>query len=118
MGNPDVIEIISCTDSDGNKWYEVDSLARDTIFEDMENNSANDPSSVGDRESAAYILKLKRVSRRFTTYINEDDETVLRFGAGISDNPDEEIIPNPTNVGSNLPGSPSYLTTAFDPSNF
>ena len=118
LGNPDVIEIISCTDSDGNKWYEVDSLARDTIFEDMENNSANDPSSVGDRESAAYILKLKRVSRRFTTYINEDDETVLRFGAGISDNPDEEIIPNPTNVGSNLPGSPSYLTTAFDPSNF
>ena len=118
LGNPDVIEIISCTDSDGNKWYEVDSLARDTIFEDMENNSANDPSSVGDRESAAYILKLKRVSRRFTTYINENDETVLRFGAGISDNPDEEIIPNPTNVGSNLPGSPSYLTTAFDPSNF
>ena len=118
LGNPDVIEIISCTDSDGNKWYEVDSLARDTIFEDMENNSANDPSSVGDRESVAYILKLKRVSRRFTTYINEDDETVLRFGAGISDNPDEEIIPNPTNVGSNLPGSPSYLTTAFDPSNF
>ena len=118
LANADVIEIISCTDSDGNKWYEVDSLARDTIFDDMENNSANDPSSVGDRENAAYILKLKRVSRRFTTYINENDETVLRFGAGISDNPDEEIIPNPTNVGSNLPGSPSYLTTAFDPSNF
>ena len=118
LANSDVIEIISCTDSDGNKWYEVDSLARDTIFEDMENNSANDPSAIGDREKAAYILKLKRVSRRFTTYINENDETVLRFGAGISDNPDEEIIPNPTNVGSNLPGSPSYLTTAFDPSNF
>jgi hypothetical protein len=118
LNNADVIEIISCTDSDGNKWYEVDSLARDTVFEDMENNSANDPSSVGDREKVAYILKLKRVSRRFTTYINENDETILRFGAGISDNPDEEIIPNPTNVGSNLPGSPSYLTTAFDPSNF
>ena len=118
LNNADVIEIISCTDSDGNKWYEVDSLARDTVFEDMENNSANDPSSVGDREKVAYILKLKRVSRRFTTYINENDETVLRFGAGVSDNPDEEIIPNPTNVGSNLPGSPSYLTTAFDPSNF
>ena len=118
LANSDVIEIISCTDSDGNKWYEVDSLARDTIFEDMENNSANNPSSIGDRESVGYILKLKRVSRRFTTFINENDETVLRFGAGVSDNPDEEIIPNPTNVGSNLPGSPTYLTTAFDPSNF
>ena len=118
LNSPEVIEIISVTDSDGNKWYEVDSLARDTVFEEMENNSANDPSSVGDRESAAYILKLKRVSRRFTTYINENNETILRFGAGISDNPDEEIIPNPTNVGSSLPGSPTYLTTAFDPSNF
>ena len=118
LSNPDVIEIISCTDSDGNKWYEVDSLARDTVFQDMENNSANDPSSVGDRELVAYILKLKKVSRRFTTFINENDETILRFGAGISDNPDEEIIPNPTNVGSSLPGSPTYLTTAFDPSNF
>ena len=118
ISNPKIIEIISVTDSDGNKWYEVDSLARDTIFEDMENNITNDPTSIIDRELAAYILKLKKVSRRFTTHINDRDETILRFGAGISDNPDEEIIPNPTTVGSSLPGSPSYLTTAFDPSNF
>ena len=118
LSNPDVIEILSCTDSDGNKWYEVDSLARDTVFEDMENNYDNDPTSIDDRDTVGYILKLKRASRRFTSYINEDDKTVLRFGAGISDNPDEEIVPNPTNVGSSLPGSPSFLTTAFDPSNF
>ena len=118
LSNPDVIEIISCIDSDGNKWYEVDSLARDTVFEDMENNIENDPSSVGDSNLAPYILKLKKASRRFSTHINEDDETVLRFGAGVSDNPDEEIIPNPDSVGSSLPGSPSKLTEAFDPSNF
>tara|TARA_R110000744_G_scaffold48267_2_gene105615 strand:+ start:1011 stop:2999 length:1989 start_codon:yes stop_codon:yes gene_type:complete len=118
LSNSDIIEILSCTDSDGNKWHEVDSLARDTVFVDMENNYDNDPNSIGDRESVGYILKLKKVSRRFTSFINEEDKTVLRFGAGISDNPDEEIVPNPTNVGSSLPGSPSYLTTAFDPSNF
>jgi len=118
LANSDVIEIVSVTDSDGNTWYEVDSLARDTIFEDMENNSTNDPTSVINRETVPYILKLKKTSRRFTTYIDQNDQTVLRFGAGISDNPDEEIIPNPDMVGSNLPGSPSYLTTAFDPSNF
>ena len=118
LSNPNVIEIISCTDSDGNKWSEVDSLARDTVFQEMENNSANDPSSVSDRELSPYILKLRKVSRRFTTVVNENDQTTLRFGAGVSDNPDEEIVPNPTNVGSSLPGSPSFLTTAFDPSNF
>ena len=118
LGSPDVIEILSCTDSDNNKWYEVDSLATDTIFEDMENNSETDPTSVVNRDVAPYILKLKKTARRFTTFINDNDETILRFGAGISSNPDEEIIPNPTNVGSSLPGSPSKLTSAFDPSNF
>ena len=118
LSNTNIIEIISVTDSDSNKWYEVDSLARDTIFEDMENNSTNDPTSVINRDTAPYILKLKKTSRRFTTYIDEKDKTILRFGAGISDNPDEEIIPNPDMVGSNLPGSPNFLTKAFDPSNF
>ena len=118
LSNTDIIEIISVTDTDNNSWYEVDSLARDTIFEDMENNSTNDPTSVINADTAPYILKLKKTSRRFTTYIDEKDKTILRFGAGISDNADEEIIPNPDSVGSTLPGSPSHLTKAFDPSNF
>ena len=118
LSNEDVIEIISCTDSDGNLWYEVDSLARDTVFDEMENNTTNDPISAIDGQTAPYILKLKKTARRFTTFIDENDKVVLRFGAGVSDNPDEEVIPNPTSVGSSLPGSPSYLTTAFDPSNF
>ena len=118
LSNTDVIEIISVTDSDGNNWYEVDSLARDTIFEDMENNDSTDPTSVINRDTAPYVLKLKKTSRRFNVYIDANDKTILRFGAGISDNPDEEIIPNPSSVGSSLPGSPSYLTKAFDPSNF
>ena len=118
LGNSDIIEIISCVDTDGNNWYEVESLAKDTIFEDVENNIDNDPTSVINREVSPYILKLKKTSRRFTTYINQDDETLIRFGAGVSDNPDEEIIPNPDSVGSNLPGSPSKLGQAFDPSNF
>jgi hypothetical protein len=84
----------------------------------MENNSTNDPTSVINADTAPYILKLKKTSRRFTTYIDEKDKTILRFGAGISDNADEEIIPNPDSVGSTLPGSPSHLTKAFDPSNF
>mgnify|MGYP003644499410 FL=1 len=118
LSNPKVIEIVSCTDSDGNTWSEVDSLARDTIFEDIENNATNDPTSVINRETSPYILKLKKTSRRFTRYIDQNDSSVLRFGAGISDNADEEIIPNPSMVGSTLPGSPTFLTTAFDPSNF
>ena len=118
LSNTDVIHIISCIDDDGNNWYEVDSLARDTIFTDVENNSSTDPTSVTNREVSPYLLKLRKVPKRFTTFIDENENTFLRFGAGVSDNPDEEIIPNPDNVGSNLPGSPSFLNKAFDPSNF
>jgi hypothetical protein len=42
----------------------------------------------------------------------------MRFGSGVAAGADEEIIPNPANVGSNLPGTPSFLDTAFDPANF
>ena len=42
----------------------------------------------------------------------------MRFGAGVSDNPDEEIVPNPDRVGSSLASGVSKLDTAFDPANF
>ena len=113
-----VIDIISIIDSDSNNWYEVPFLAQDTIFEDVENNSSNDPALEQYNETAPYLLKLLKTPRRFTKFIRSDEKTELRFGAGTSDNPDEELIPNPNNVGSVLPGAPSYLNTAFDPSNF
>ena len=118
LANQNILEIISCTDSDGNDWYEVPFLAQDTVFTDMENTSKNDDQLYTYSDQAPYLLKLLKTSRRFTTFIREDGRTELRFGAGTSDNPDEEIIPNPDEVGSTLPGSPTYLNTAFDPSNF
>ena len=118
LGEKKVLEIISCTGSDGNKSYEVPFLAQDTIFDDIENNAQNDPEFSQYNDEAPYMLKLKKTPRRFTTFIRSDGYTELRFGAGISDDPDEEIIPNPNNVGGNLPGSPSYLDKYYDPVNF
>ena len=118
LGNTNVLEIISCTDSDGNSWYEVPFLAQDTVFGDMENTIRNDDTLYTQADQAPYLLKLLRTPRRFITFIRADGKTEIRFGAGTSDSADEEIIPSPDNVGSSLPGSPSYLNTAFDPSNF
>lgn len=118
LSNSNVIEIVDCIDSDGNKWYEVDSLAQDTVYDEIENNADGDPTYSQYSDSVPYMLRLKRVSRRFTTFRRPDGKTELRFGAGVSDDADENIIPNPDNVGSNLPGSPSKLYQSFDPSNF
>jgi len=118
LSKPNILEIISMTDSDGNAWKEVPFLAQDTVFEDVENSSANDPELSQYSNDAPFLLKLLRTPRRFTTYIRTDSKTKLKFGAGTSDSPDEELVPNPDLVGSSLPGNPSYLGQAFDPSNF
>tara|TARA_B100000287_G_scaffold57482_1_gene50567 strand:- start:2360 stop:4318 length:1959 start_codon:yes stop_codon:yes gene_type:complete len=118
LSNSKTVEIISVTDSDGNKWYEVPFLAQDTVFESVSNSSDNDPELSTFSNDTPYLLKLIKSSRRFTTYVRSDGKTELRFGAGISNNPDEEIIPNPDNVGSSLATGLSKLDESFDPSNF
>ena len=118
LKNSPVLEIISITDSDGNKWYEVPFLAQDTVYADFENTSLNSPDLVEGRDFAPFLLKLVKTSKRFKTYIRPDGKTEMRFGSGVAAGADEEIIPNPTNVGSNLPGTPSFLDTSFDPANF
>jgi len=118
INNANVVDILSVTDSDGNKWYEVPFLAQDTMFEAVSNTSDNDPELSSFSNDTPYLLKLIKTSRRFTTYVRSDGKTELRFGAGISNNPDEEIIPNPDNIGSSLSTGLTKLDTSFDPSNF
>ena len=113
-----VLEILSVTDSDGYSWYEVPFLAQDTVYADFENTSLNSPDLVAGRNFAPFLLKLVKTSKRFKTFIRTDGRTEMRFGSGVAAGADEEIIPNPSNVGSNLPGTPSFLDTAFDPANF
>ena len=113
-----ITEIVSCTDSDGNSWYQVPFLAQDTVFIETNNTADLSPQDSQFADKAPYLLKLKKTSRRFTTYITTEGFTELRFGAGVSSNPDEEIIPNPDNVGSSLPSGVSSIDRTFDPSNF
>ncbi len=118
LGNKGVTEIVSITDSNGNTWYEVPFLAQDTVFQSIENTSLNEPTLSSHQNDTPYMLKLIKSSRRFITRVRADDKTEVRFGAGVSDNPDEVIIPNPDNVGSALGFGVSRLDESFDPSNF
>ena len=113
-----VNNIISVVDSNNNKYYEVPFLAQDTVFESEENSTLNDPELSQYKNDTPYLLKLIKTARRFTTYVRDDGKMELKFGAGVSDNADEEIIPNPDNVGSSLGFGVSRLDESFDPTNF
>jgi hypothetical protein len=118
LSNDKVTEIVSVVDSNQNTWYQVPFLAQDTVFDSIENTSLNDPTYSQYQNDTPYMLKLIKTPRRFTTYVRDDNKMELRFGSGISDNADEEIIPNPDNVGSRLGVGISRLDESFDPSNF
>lgn len=111
------IEIVSITDSDNNEWTEVPYLAQDTVFESVANTTQNDP-ELSTYSEVPYLLKLKKTARRFVTRFRSDKKLEIQFGPGVTDDWDEEIIPNPTNVGSSLNGLQTQFDHPIDPSNF
>ena len=113
-----IVGILDVFDSDGNQWYEVDYLAQDTVFDSIKNTNTNDPNLSQYSGDTPYLLQLKAVQRRFTTRFLNSTTLQLQFGAGTSADTDEEILPNPDNVGLGLPFEIDKLTTAYAPSNF
>jgi hypothetical protein len=99
----DIIEVLDIYDDNGNKWYEVDYLAQDTILFDEENSDRyNTELYIGTGSLAPQrILKMKRASKRFTTRRNYDGYIELNFGAGKDAYPDQILIPTPQTVQYN-----------------
>lgn len=113
-----ITEIISVLDSDNNTWYEVPYLAQDTIPVSVRNLPFNDPQLSAFRSSVPYILSYKQTERRFVTRLRKDDFTEIQFGGGIGSEADEEIVPNPMNVGLGLDYFERVGDLSIDPSNF
>lgn len=113
-----VLDIISVTSDTGNKFHQVDYLAQDTIFEDIANIPFNDPTLSEYQSTVPYILKLRRTARRFVTRVRDDKRIELQFGAGVSSDADEELIPNPKNVGMGLEYLNRTTLDNVDPTNF
>lgn len=112
--DPNLIAIDSIVDADGNTWYEVPYLAQDTIFEQVQNTAFNDPDAAVYSEDTPYLLKLKRVPRRFITRVT-DTGIEVQFGSGTSSSPDEELLATPENIGLTLPTGKDNIDAAIDP---
>jgi hypothetical protein len=113
-----IIGILDIVDSDGNKWYEVDYLAQEMVYDNIKNTNTNDPNNVSDSDEVPYLLQLKKVQRRFATRLTSESTLQIQFGAGNPNNTDEVITPNPNNVGIGLPFEKNKLTSAYSPTNF
>jgi len=115
INDANIIKVLDITDSDGNKWYEVDHLGQEMVFDTVKNTNIYDPNVNGD---TPYLLRLRKVARRFATRFTSLSNLQLQFGAGSPTTVTEEITPNADNVGIGLPFEQDKLTTAYSPTNF
>ena len=113
-----LIDVIKITDDDGESWTKVDYLGQDTVFEESPNTDEYSIKYSAFSNETPALLKMKKVPKRYITRITDDGEIAVQFGAGVSANADEELLPNPDNVGSALYNATGNLNQGLDPSNF
>jgi hypothetical protein len=113
-----VLEIVDIYDSDNNRWYETPYLAQDLIPISVPNLPYNDPHLAKFRSTAPNLLQFKQTELRFVTRLREDNRFEIQFGSGVSSEYDEEIVPNPFNVGFGLDYFERVVDLSIDPKNF
>jgi hypothetical protein len=112
LSDDDVLEVLRVMDSEGNRWYEVDFLAQDTVF-DSNVNTGTDSTDV------PYVLKLRSVPYRFISeYDISTGKTSLIFGSGDAQSFDGDLIPDLGDLSLPTFGKETFTDFAIDPQHF
>jgi len=120
-----VIDIISCVDSNNNNWYEVDFLAQDKVpiqthYTDDANRDSAYGNSLNDNNSdvaVPFSLQYIKTTKRFTRETNTDNTTSLIFGNGVLKDGqlvDDSFI-DMEQVGIVIPGQANDLNQSINP---
>ena len=121
-----VIDIISCKDSNNNEWYEVDFLAQDQVpvkkhyaqdeLRDNAYTNIDGTDYVAD-VPVPYSLEYIKTTKRFTRETNNDNSTSLVFGNGILKNGNvvDDNFLDLEQLGIIIPGQQGDLNDSIDP---
>jgi hypothetical protein len=105
---PNVTDVISVFDSEGNEYFEVDYLSQNISYKEIPNNQ-------NDKDAAPNILVPFAVPRRFTIE-RDSTSTYLLFGASSEafvEN--EQMIEDPSRFVMNIYGKNCITDESFDP---
>jgi hypothetical protein len=112
LSSPDVVEVVSVTDSEGNEWLEVDYLAQDWVIDSQTNEG-------DDSEDVPFVMKLVAAPRRFVSdWDPVTGKTSLIFGSGDGLGFDDELVPNVADYSLPLVGRRTFSSRPIDPRNF
>ena len=106
LSTPNISEIISVFDEQGNQYYEVEYLAQDLIFKEVSNSNYKN-------DNVPSILKPFLASRKFVVNRSRSS-TTLQFGSGKSG--ETNIVADPAEVAVDVFGKTYVTNTTFDPS--
>ena len=105
-----VSSISDVLDSEGNVYYEVESLSQDTVFKAVRNTNKKDARLVPSN------LEVIPAPRRFIKKYNPSSRiTKIQFGSGDSDTLDDDIIPDPSDLSLSLYGKSYMSRFSIDP---
>jgi hypothetical protein len=109
LASPNITEIISIHDSEGNQYYEVDYLTQNIVYRSIRNNNS-------DKKKVSSVLKSFAVARRFVV---EQDRyaTFLQFGHGSDSEMFNDAVADPSKVLLKTHGKEHITDDSFDPSN-
>ncbi len=110
LSDPNIVEILTVTDSEGNDYYEVDYLSQNVIFKSVTNKDTETS------KTAKEILKPYLVPRRFTseTLLGK---TYLQFGASAEvEIENNNFFADPSKAILQLHGKDYISSDSFDPS--
>lgn len=107
--NIDISDIIDVVDSEGNEYYQVETLSQDTVYRAIDN--------VGpDGSLVSMNLEIVPAPRRYTSFFDPLSRlTTIRFGSGNSDTLDDDIIPDPSELSLPLYGKRQFSRFSIDP---
>lgn len=109
LSDPNPLEILRVSDSEGHRYYEVDHLAQEIVFKAIRNNNA-------DKNLVPSILKAIPVTRRFVLERNRN-EAFLQFGYGSEGELTNASVVDPSKIALKLHGRDYVTQQDFDPTN-
>ena len=108
LSNPNITEIISVQDTEGNYYFEVEHLAQNTVYSETTNANAL-------ADGVPSIMKPIIVPRRFVTE-RVLNETYIQFGYGSDSSVTNPSFADPKTIVMDLHGKNYVTDSNFDPS--
>lgn len=109
LDDPNVSEVISIVDTQGNEYYQVDFLSQDVVYKDVIYANEND-------QNVKSLLKPFSASRRFVVEKTRTS-TFLMFGYGSESETTSNVVVDPAQYILQVHGKNYSSETAFDPTN-